>query len=307
MSFTDMGAVVIDIDEIDRTTEVPKTPQRQLPPISPPPLIRNAVATYKQRVGVHALRAAGFTLDRISSLMERPISTIGDIARNPTTPPRTGRSWAILDTPKRRTMINFLRADPQHRRFTLGELKHALGYTCSDTTLRRALAKENHFRYVAKSFPWLTQAHMLKRINYVDACLQEPDFHWQHCAWSDEGWIDLGGKKTIWITRQPGPERFTEACVVPRFKPRKLALYWIAFTARSNCPIIIWDRKNWGTMTSAAYLEHVVPVLRDWMRNEEIETGQPHYLVQDNAPSHVAKATLAQMKDEMDESSSCQP
>jgi hypothetical protein len=27
MSFTDMGAVVIDIDEIDRTTEVPKTPQ----------------------------------------------------------------------------------------------------------------------------------------------------------------------------------------------------------------------------------------------------------------------------------------
>jgi hypothetical protein len=50
-------------------------------------------------------------------------------------------------------------------------------------------------------------------------------------------------------------------------------------------------------MTSATYLEHVVPVLRDWMRNEEIETGQPHYLVQDNDPSHVAKATLAQMKD----------
>jgi hypothetical protein len=63
-------------------------------------------------------------------------------------------------------MINFLRADPQHRRFTLGELKHALGYTCSDTTLRRALAKENHFRYVAKSFPWLTQPYGLRGVSF---------------------------------------------------------------------------------------------------------------------------------------------
>jgi hypothetical protein len=65
-------------------------------------------------------------------------------------------------------------------------------------------------------------------------------------------------------------------------------MYWIGFTARSKCKIIFWE-KSWGTIRSVSYLEHIVPVLRDWLEHEELTTGQPHWIVQDNAPAHAAK------------------
>jgi hypothetical protein len=36
-------------------------------------------------------------------------------------------------------------------------------------------------------------------------------------------------------------------------------------------------------------------VLRDWLESEELKIDQPHYIVQDQAPAHVAKATQEQM------------
>jgi hypothetical protein len=50
-------------------------------------------------------------------------------------------------------------------------------------------------------------------------------------------------------------------------------------------------------MTSKRFLEHIGPILRDWLEEEERVTGQPHWLVQDNAPCHAAKATLAQFQE----------
>jgi hypothetical protein len=58
---------------------------------------------------------------------------------------------------------------------------------------------------------------------------------------------------------------------------------------------IIPREKSWGTIRSVSYLEHIVPALRDWLPNEELVTGQPHYIVQDQAPSHTARATREQM------------
>ena len=36
-------------------------------------------------------------------------------------------------------------------------------------------------------------------------------------------------------------------------------------------------------------------MLRDWLQNEELVTVQPHYTVQDQAPSHFARLTREQM------------
>jgi hypothetical protein len=66
------------------------------------------------------------------------------------------------------------------------------------------------------------------------------------------------------------------------------------FRVSLSTRIISWG-KNWGTIRSVSYLEHIVPVLRDWLQNEELVTGQPHYTVQDQAPSHFARATREQM------------
>jgi hypothetical protein len=126
-----------------------------------------------------------------------------------------------------------------HRRMTLGELSHAMGYTCSESTVQRALALENLFRFVTKSQPFISEMNRVYKINYVNAGIILPTFHWQNVAWTDEGYNHLGGSANIWVTRHPGPDRFLEACQVPKFKKSKVrVMYWIGFTAKSKFKII---------------------------------------------------------------------
>ena len=42
----------------------------------------------------------------------------------------------------------------------LGELSHAMGYTYSESTVRRALALENLFRFVARPQPFIDESGM---------------------------------------------------------------------------------------------------------------------------------------------------
>jgi hypothetical protein len=173
ISFTEDGAVVVNLE-----SEIPETPQVQLPPISPPPLIlRNLPATYKERVGIHALRyTAGFTLDIIITMMHKPIKTINDICQVLVTPPRRS-SNIIFHTPDRRALVAFIESDPVNRRLFIGEVSHQMGYTCSEATIRRALTMENLFRFIAKSQPFIKEMNRVCRIYYVDRGLALPFFH----------------------------------------------------------------------------------------------------------------------------------
>jgi hypothetical protein len=139
LSFAANGAVVVDLefDNEELLSVIPETPQPQ-PALISPPVQRNNAATYRERLNIHTLRhIAGFTLDRISATIQKPISTIGDIARQLITPPKH-RLNHILDTPARRELVIFIQADPAYRRMTLGKLLHAIRYTCSESTVRRA-------------------------------------------------------------------------------------------------------------------------------------------------------------------------
>jgi hypothetical protein len=140
-----------DLDS-DLLEEIPETPpeQEQSLLISPPPLNRAPTSLYKERVTIHALRDAGFTLTAISEKVGKPVTTVSYIARNPTTPRKRAVIGHIFNTPTRRDLIRWLLSNPTHRRFSIGEIKHARGYTCSDTTLRRALHLEGYFRFVSK-------------------------------------------------------------------------------------------------------------------------------------------------------------
>jgi hypothetical protein len=124
-----------------------------------------------------------------------------------------------------------------------------------------------------------------------------PRFEHQYIAWTDEGKQSIGGAANIYMWRQRGAEAWLEECMVPKFPKAgdSTVLYWIAFTYRSKCPLIFWDHKNWGNIDQWSYIEHILPTLRDWLRQEEEITGQRHWVVQDNAPSHKAKNTKAHM------------
>jgi hypothetical protein len=121
ISFTQDGATVVDLE---LESEIPETPQVQLPLISPPPIQRNLPATYKEKLGIYALRhIAGFTLDTIATMIRMPISTVSYLARQPTTPLKRS-SNIIFDTPARRALVTFIESDPANRRLSIGEVSH---------------------------------------------------------------------------------------------------------------------------------------------------------------------------------------
>jgi hypothetical protein len=260
--------------------EIPETPpeQEQSLLISPPPLNRAPTSLYKERVTIHALRDAGFTLTAISEKVGKPVTTVSYIARNPTTPRKRAVIGHIFNTPIRRDLIRWLLSNPTHRRFSIGEIKQARGYTCSDTTLRRALYLEGYFRFKGKKAPYLRNPTRVDRVNYADLLLSMPRFEHQYIAWTDEGKQSIGGAANIHMWRQRGAEAWLEECMVPKFPKAgdSTVLYWIAFTYRSKCPLIFWDHKNWGNIDQWSYIEHILPTLRDWLRQEEEITGQHH-------------------------------
>jgi hypothetical protein len=260
--------------------EIPETPpeQEQSLLISPPPLNRAPTSLYKERVTIHALRDAGFTLTAISEKVGKPVTTVSYIARNPTTPRKRAVIGHIFNTPIRRDLIRWLLSNPTHRRFSIGEIKQARGYTCSDTTLRRALYHEGYFRFKGKKAPYLRNPTRVDRVNYADLLLSMPRFEHQYIAWTDEGKQSIGGAANIHMWRQRGAEAWLEECMVPKFPKAgdSTVLYWIAFTYRSKCPLIFWDHKNWGNIDQWSYIEHILPTLRDWLRQEEEITGQHH-------------------------------
>jgi hypothetical protein len=84
--------------------------------------------------------------------------------------------------------------------------------------------------------------------------------------------------------------------MVPKFKGVNFRLMvWIAFTARAKCRLVFWE-KPWGKITSASYVQHVVPILAEFVAHEEQVTAQPHQVVQDGASSHTARGTITEMQ-----------
>jgi hypothetical protein len=113
----------------------------------------------------------GLSYRRISTLIEKPISIILDIANHLITPFRRPDT-RLLITPKRIRLISFIRIYANHRRIIYGQLSHALGYNCLHDIIRQALAKENYFRFKTKSTPFITDINQVRRISYVDVGLQ---------------------------------------------------------------------------------------------------------------------------------------
>jgi hypothetical protein len=84
--------------------------------------------------------------------------------------------------------------------------------------------------------------------------------------------------------------------MVPKFKGVNFRLMvWIAFTARAKCRLVFWE-KPWGKITSASYVQHVVPILAEFVAHEEQATAQPYQVVQDGASSHTARGTITEMQ-----------
>jgi DDE superfamily endonuclease len=72
-------------------------------------------------------------------------------------------------------------------------------------------------------------------------------------------------------------------------------MFWGSFYGKNKGPYVIWE-KEWGSISSTSYREHVVPLVYNLIQQHVQETGEELILMQDNAPSHMARATREDLR-----------
>lgn len=168
----------------------------------------------------------------------------------------------------------------------------ALGWTCSVHAIRTALQRAGYKRYLARYKPPITERTRLKRYAFAERYRSWSLDDWKKVLWSDETWAIGGSHTRVWVTRK-ADEELDPTCILERHQRKKGWMFWGCFSGLTGKgPGIIWE-KEWGTITSASYSEHIVPLIDGWLR---LHPDQQLLFMQDNASSHVARDTLEDLE-----------
>jgi hypothetical protein len=73
-------------------------------------------------------------------------------------------------------------------------------------------------------------------------------------------------------------------------------MFWGCFSGLAGkAPGIFWE-KDWGTIKSESYCQHIVPIVDGWLRTTAVASNR-HFFMHDNARPHAAKATVQELID----------
>jgi len=74
-------------------------------------------------------------------------------------------------------------------------------------------------------------------------------------------------------------------------------MFWGCFNGTQKGPGVFWE-KDWGSITSETYCQHVIPLIDGWIRlRTRKEPSQPLLFIQDNARAHYAAATQQELEE----------
>lgn len=74
-------------------------------------------------------------------------------------------------------------------------------------------------------------------------------------------------------------------------------MIWCGILSRKKAPLILWDKKDWETITARTYIDHVLqPVLWPFWDSKSEAQGPatPVWVMEDGAPAHRAHLTQNQ-------------
>ena len=73
-------------------------------------------------------------------------------------------------------------------------------------------------------------------------------------------------------------------------------MFWGCFSGASGKgPGLFWE-KDWGSISEESYREHTLPLIHEWIRENERHNIEL-YFMQDGAPGHRARGTLAELRE----------
>lgn len=175
----------------------------------------------------------------------------------------------VIRTPHRQELKAWLNESPSRRDIPWPEIPLILEWNYGE----RAVA------------PTLTLTNRLKRFRFSDDHSDWQYEEWSLVLWTDETWARGGSHGRRFVTIMDGEEL---DFITPSEK-KKGWLFWASFAGRRKGPCLFWE-DEWGTVTAESYQEHIVPLIHEFMRQ-----NPGLILMQDNAPSHRARSTIAEL------------
>ena len=79
---------------------------------------------------------------------------------------RCGRK-ALIDTPSRRILLDFIRTSKRTRRMPYFEVAHELNWQASESAIRRALQKEGYHRRISRRKPPISEVNRVARLAWA--------------------------------------------------------------------------------------------------------------------------------------------
>lgn len=261
---------------------------------SPRPIPTTTQSTRDLRLRARTLHEIGWSYPQIARhLGLTPRQVQYALTTVNLTPQRRSGRPPLLTPTEVDELIEFICASSYNRRMSLARLPAALGWTCSRHAIRTALRRAGFKRYIARRKPPITEATRLKRLAFAEQYKSWTIDDWMKVLWSDETWATGGRHTRTWVTRRAN-EELEETCIVERHQRKKGWMFWGCFSGLTGKgPGLVWE-KEWGTITSESYVDHIVPLIDGWLRLHPL---QQHLFMQDNARPHTARDTLQEMQE----------
>lgn len=247
-----------------------------------------------QRRDVHVLHKNGFTQKQIAEHLGLTDRQVRYAIHQPATPKKRAGRPGKLTPVEVEMLIQWICASKANRRCPWYDIPIAAGLShVSYYAVRYALRKAGFRRRAARRKPPISEKNRVDRLRFAEEHRHWTQEQWEKILWSDETWVTAGRHTKTYITRRQG-EEWDPTCIVEREQRKGGWMFWGCFNASQKGPSVFWE-KEWGSITSESYCQHIVPVIEGWIRLNERE-GRHLTFMQDNARAHWAAATREELR-----------
>ena len=254
---------------------------------------KTAELSESTRKSIIQLHRDGLGYRKISSVLNIPISTVGDTVRRwksfhlSTSLLRSGRPTKMSD----RTARNLVRKVQNNPRLTRSKLQKDLqspGTNVCKNAIRTDLRKRGFLSRSQRKTPLLKEIHVKKRRNFAEEHLSKPSSFWDKILWSDETKIELFGRNCVSRVWRQKNSAFHPKNTVPTVKlGGGSIMFWGYFSSAGPGGLEIIE----GRMNSEMYRGILERCLLK--SAEKLNLSRGWIFQQDNDPKHTARATRA--------------
>lgn len=221
----------------------------------------------------------GFTKRQIRYTIQHGVNTA----------PRSGRP-RVMTAEQDQELVEFVCRSRKARRMSFLELSTVVfNGAYGMWAIKNSLYRLGFRRRVARNKPPISERTRQTRLRWAQEHVGWTREQWDKVLWSDETWVVGGPHRKQYVTRRQG-EEYDDTCIVEKHQRKQGWMFWGSFSGHGKGPGVFWE-KNWGSITSQSYREHIVPVIHNWIVQVKEGLGDDLIFMQDGAPGHSAKAT----------------